>query len=482
MNRINNHDERRRAGWLAAHPLLAGLLLLTVLAPCPLCAQTNAAKAALSSQRWLLIVETSRPMKRRAGAVLQAVRDLLASSMDGQLQRGDTLGVWTFNEGLYAGRFPLQTWSPKAQQDITSRMLTFLKGQKYEKQANFSKGLPALNQIIKDSDALTVVLISSGDETMRGTPFDAQINEFFQKWHDQQQKAKMPFVTVLRAKAGQLADYTLNSPPFPTQMPRPSQVTQSAEPIQTKLSEAVRKSPPPTVPPLIVSGKKAQPEKAPAPKLEPTVVKTNAPAPAAAAPGTNNLLAAKPPAPTVPPVETAKPEAAPVTSTKPPTEVASKSSPAPVPVTESKAEAVKGPEAKPVEPTPAKPEVAPPVQTPAPKPQPVAIEPPKPAPEPKPALAPTPVLAPPATQGVSPSALAHRPSVLASPPSSSPRPSAQTGTALPGETLARHTNIWIAGLVLAGVAAAFAILLLRRSRTAPQASLITQSFERKHKP
>jgi hypothetical protein len=442
VNRINNHDERRRAGWLAAHPLLAGLLLLTVLAPCPLRAQTNTAKAALSSQRWLLVVETSRPMKRRTGAVLQAVRDLLASGMDGQLQRGDTLGVWTFNEGLYAGRFPLQTWSPKAQQDITSRMLTFLKGQKYEKQANFSKGLPALSQIIKDSDALTVVLVSSGDETMRGTPFDAQINEFLQKWHDQQQKAKMPFVTVLRAKAGQLADYTLNTPPFPTQMPRPSQVTQSAEPIQTKLSEAVRKSPPPTVPPLIVSGKKTQPEKAPAPKLEPTVVKTNAPAPAAAAPGTNNLLAAKPPAAAVVPVEAAKPEAALVTPATHSTELPPKPAPVPVvPVTEPKAEAVKGPETKPVEPMPAKPEVAPPVQT----------------------------------QGVSPSA-------LTSPPSSSPRPSAQTGTVLPGETLARHTNIWIAGLVLAGVAAAFAILLLRRSRTAPQASLITQSFERKHKP
>jgi hypothetical protein len=412
--------------------------------------------------------------------VAQAVQDLLTSGMAGQLQRGDTLGVWTYNDDVYAGRFPLQKCSPEEQQGIAARTVTFLKGQKYEKQASFDKVLPALDRVIKDSQHLTVVLISSGDAKMRGTPFDAQINEYCQKWHDQQQKAKMPFVTVLRAKAGQLADYTLNTPPFPTQMPRPSQVTQSAEPIQAKLLEAVRKSPPPAVPPLILSGKKAQPEKAPVPKPEPTVVKTNVPAPAVAAPSTNNLLAARPPAAAVAPVEMAKTEAAPVTPAKPSTEVAPKPSLPPVLVTEPKAEAVKGPEPKPVEPAPAKPEVAPAPSTPSAKPPPVATEPPKPAPapEPKPALVPAPVPAPPATQEVAVSALLPRPSSLVPPPSSIPPPPAQTGTAVPGETLAQHRNIWIAGLVFAGVTASLVFLFLRRSRTAPGGSLITQSFER----
>jgi uncharacterized membrane protein len=47
--------------------------------------------------------------------------------------------------------------------------------------------------------------------------------------------------------------------------------------------------------------------------------------------------------------------------------------------------------------------------------------------------------------------------------------------------LARNRSIWIAALVLAGVAIGLAFLLLRRSRTAPAASLITRSFERKNK-
>ena len=47
-------------------------------------------------------------MQPRAGAVLKAVQDLLASGLSGQLRRGDSLGVWTFNEELSAGRFPLR--------------------------------------------------------------------------------------------------------------------------------------------------------------------------------------------------------------------------------------------------------------------------------------------------------------------------------------------------------------------------------------
>lgn len=479
--RAEGRHSRRRNGLELRHPLLAGLLLLAALTPSRAPAQTNTANLGPSPQRWLLIVETSRPMQRRADAVLGAVQELLNSNMAGQAQPGDTLGVWTFNAELYAGRSPLRTWSPEAQQDIASRTLTFLKAQKYEKQANFDKVLPALSQVVKDSRLLTIVLVSSGDQKMRGTPFDDQLNEFYQKWHDEQQKARMPFVIAMRAKAGQLADYAFNTPPFPTQMPRLLPARQIAEPIQEKLIEALHNPPPPAVPPLILSGKKSRPEKALAPKPEPAIVKVAA---AAAAPSTNDLVVAKPPAPAVPPVQTAKVEVAPVPAAKPPPQVAPKPAPAPVPAIEPKADVVKAPDAKPVVPAPPKPDAAPVVQTPPPKPTPVVIEPPKsaPAPEPKLILAPAPVLALPATQAVAVSAPAPRPPPSVPPPSAKPAPPAQTATAVPAEALARHSSIWIASLILAGVAAIVAVLLVRRSRAAPQASLITQSFERKNKP
>jgi hypothetical protein len=45
-----------------------------------------------------------------------------------------------------------------------------------------------------------------------------------------------------------------------------------------------------------------------------------------------------------------------------------------------------------------------------------------------------------------------------------------------------HTHIWIAGVVLAGVMFGFALLLLRRSRATPHASLITRSLDREKRP
>ncbi len=109
-------------------PLLVGLLLFAELSSCPLWAQTNAAKVAPSSRRWLLVVETSKSMQRRADAVLGAVRGMLASDLNGQLEAGDTLGMWTFNEDLYAGRLPLQMWSPEAREEIMRRTVTLSEG------------------------------------------------------------------------------------------------------------------------------------------------------------------------------------------------------------------------------------------------------------------------------------------------------------------------------------------------------------------
>ena len=127
MNRAEGCGNARCAGFALMQPLLAGLLCLAALTPCTLLAQTGTAKAPRPSNRCLLVVETSRSMQRRSDGVIQAVQDMLKSGLAGQLRPGDTLGVWTFNESLYAGRFPLQTWSPEAQQGIALRTVAFLK-------------------------------------------------------------------------------------------------------------------------------------------------------------------------------------------------------------------------------------------------------------------------------------------------------------------------------------------------------------------
>jgi hypothetical protein len=486
MSSAEDRANLRRGGHVLPRALLAGLLFLIALTPGPLHAQADAAKAPLPSNRYLLVVETSRSMQRRADGVLQTVRDLLRSGLGGQLRRGDTLGIWTYNESLQAGRFPLQTWSPAMQNDITLRMLAFLRGQKYDKQAGFDKVLPALSGVVKASPRITVILISSGDEKIHGTPFDDRINAFCQKWHDAQQKARMPFVTVFRGQDGQIADFSLNTPPWPVQMPLRPQEAQSADTVQSKLPDAARTAPPPTLPPLIISGKKTQPEAAPTPKPEPSGVNAQAPVPALEATNGSNSLTPNPPTPTAQQAQIAKTESAPPLPDKASADLPPTPPPATKPVPGPKSEVTQGPETKVAAPVPAKTEATSVVPPPTFEPIPAPLEPPKTtsASEPKPALAPAPGSAVPATQEVSPGPSASVTDAASAPlrASSVPVVPTQTATAVPAETLVSHASLWIAGLVLAGVAISFVFLLRRRAHAAHGVSLITQSFERKNKP
>src|SRR5437870_2941319 len=173
----NGRSELGVGFWALGFGVLAWLLSAS-LCRGQLPAQTNSAKSTLHSNRYLLVVETSRAMQRRSDGVLKAVQDLLASGMHGQLRRGDTLGLWTYNEDLFAGQFPLQQWTPETHRNVAIKVLSFLKGQTYEKRANLDKAVAAMEGVIKNSEFITVILISSGDQPVQGTPFDERINSF----------------------------------------------------------------------------------------------------------------------------------------------------------------------------------------------------------------------------------------------------------------------------------------------------------------
>ncbi len=455
--------------------------------PCLLRAQTNEMKAAPQPDRYLLIVETSKSMQRREDPVLEIVQDMLMSGLDGQFRDGDTLGVWTFNEDLSAGHLPLQTWFSSERQNITQRVLALLRGQKYEKQANYDKVAPALGRVISDSRRLTVILISSGDWKMRGTPFDDRINGSYQQWREQQRKARLPFVTILCARKGELGAYAVNTPPWPLQVPHlAEEPTPTAKPRVQPL-EVLRNAPTSNIAPLIISGKKLQAEPVPMPKPAP-VAATNQTAPLeAAAVVTNQLTTVKLPAPAAPPLEipTARPPT--VVPDRPATEPPPNPAPAPIPASEPKPELVKAPEQKATEPAPAKPEAPPTPPAPVPKPEPVVVEQPKPtaAPEVKAAesvaaaTSEAPFAANPSTTAVQ--ATTSAPSTVTPAPPSRLAPRAQSATAAPAESLLHARNIWIAALLLAAVAVGVVLLRMRRARAAPQGSLITRSFEREKK-
>ena len=198
---------------------------------------------ASGGNRFLLIVETSKAMRRQGDAALAAIDELLRSGIQGQLRTGDSLGLWTYNDQLYTGRLPVQEWTPKFAKDVRERIEECLAQHKLEKSPELKKVLPMLAKVVKDSEFLTVILVSSGEQEIAGTPFDRQINECYKTWRDrqrkpikpseaitkdgaepltlteQQRKAFRPFVTVLRGERGELTQYSVSPVPWPIEIP-----------------------------------------------------------------------------------------------------------------------------------------------------------------------------------------------------------------------------------------------------------------------
>jgi hypothetical protein len=216
-------------------------------------AQTNR-PAPPPGNRYLLVVETSRAMAPRLDGTLQVVADLLNSGMAGQAERRDTIGLWTYNNDLHAGQFPLQDWSPGVRTNVAARVQGFIRAQKFEKKAQFDKVMPGLQQVVRDSEYITVIIISSGDAPLRGTPFDSRINQFYSTWRAQLQKARMPFIAVLRAQKGLLADCSVNATPWHAELPALPAELLAARAART--APAAKRQVPAALPPLVFTGHK----------------------------------------------------------------------------------------------------------------------------------------------------------------------------------------------------------------------------------
>jgi len=392
--------------------------------------QTNAPKYANIPSRFLLIVETSRSMGHRSDATLKTITSLLYSGFSHQIKQGDSLGVWTYNQQLYTGRMPLQRWSAPLQHEIVSETLKFFKGQKYEKQPAFSSVRPALDKVIKDSEFITVVLISSGEEATSGTPFDDKINELYKSWKVDQEKAKMPFITVLRAKRGTITGYTAVPAPWQVEIPLwPTDPVAKAAKTNSPAS-----SQPSTVPPLIVTGKKPKPAEAADSSEAAATSATAAPAPNA----TPNT-----------PVDSAVTE---------PAHSASQTHAAPTPETTLRQQKVEQ-------------------QTEAPQ------HPPGPAPTlPKDATASIPTTKPETSVPVlaNSSNTTNPAPVETAQESTSPPQDISTAIASPGNGLLSGKFVWLGGLAVLGTTCVILMALARRPRSEP-ISLITRSLERESK-
>ena len=229
--------------------LLAGMILIPELRAQPT-EQTV-------QSRFLFIFDTSQDMKLRGDAVQKELNTLLATSLSGQLHSGDSMGVWTFNQDLRPGDYPLQTWDPDRAVLIASNLTKFLGKQHYGKDARFEALQPLLNKVVQDSERLTVMIFCDGGTKFSGTPFDDGINQLFEQKRGEQKKAGQPFVIVMRSQLGQYVGCAMGLPPEPLNYPQfPPLPTPPPPPSAPKPANVLPPAPVMVGQPLIIIGTK----------------------------------------------------------------------------------------------------------------------------------------------------------------------------------------------------------------------------------
>ena len=165
---------------------------------------------AFADKRVLFIVETSKETKSLTDAEDKLVSALLETGLGGLLEANDTFGVWTFDDTLHVGKFPMQTWNPAARQQLAARTSNFLKQQSREKSARIESVWRPLQNVIRNSPALMTVIVATGKQPVRGTPFDDEINLHLKRHYREYQRKKTPVVIMLSSTEGNILRYSLN--------------------------------------------------------------------------------------------------------------------------------------------------------------------------------------------------------------------------------------------------------------------------------
>lgn len=382
--------------------------------------------------RFLFLVDTSAAMHIYSNAVVENVSRLLDSDMSGEFRKGDTIGLWTYNNTLHP-EYPMQVWSKEDKDIISTEMAAYLRARRYEQRSHLDKVLPSLENVIKNSQRVTIIWISDGEASMHGTPFDKEINGLQKKYAHELRAAHKPAVVVLAGRDGAIYDYTINYPGLVA-------IPHTAYPEKALETNA----------PVAAAATASPPENNPEPKLRvgPSIFISGPPhiVPTAAS------LPAPAPAPATPPVPVAAPAPQPQPVVPAPAPVV------PIPVTP--APIVKQPAPVSITPLPVS---APPIATAPPPPQHEA-----PA-----------VVATPAPKEI-PVAPTQPKTVTVDKPPAPPAPVAvpETSVAAVNPPARSQLALFVMAFSLLTIALSLVVFLIRRSRGAPPPSLISQSIDR----
>jgi hypothetical protein len=162
-----------------------------------------------AGNRFLFVVDTSAAMYRFEYAGRQALFDLIYSGIDGQMQAGDTFGVWTFGDDVRAGIFPMQIWNPEQKLELASRAGMFLKSHRYGSRACLDRAVTNALALVRTIKEVNVFFISDGRTQFEGTSFAGDINAAYKTNLTGWPKSKKPLVTTLTARKGEIVSWSV---------------------------------------------------------------------------------------------------------------------------------------------------------------------------------------------------------------------------------------------------------------------------------
>ena len=263
MNRPHKLFSAAAKGLLCA--LLAALLL-----PASAFAQPK------DPARWLFIFDLSPAMKKRLPATEAALKDIFATGAEGRLQAGDNIGVWTCDQKLHTGQFPLAAWDPQRAMTLATNLTAFLRSRTYAGDSQLAALQPLLGRVVADSERLTVVIFCDGESEILGTPYDRGIGRNFLDGRAERKKSQQPFVVLIRTLSGKYIGCTVNFPPgtiniplFLAPPPPPPAPATNPPPAPLRVVAPVKPAPV-VVPDLIINGTNVGgTDNAPAPSAPP---------------------------------------------------------------------------------------------------------------------------------------------------------------------------------------------------------------------
>ncbi|HEY0456025.1 MAG TPA: hypothetical protein VGE41_06590, partial [Verrucomicrobiae bacterium] len=172
-------------------------------------------------QKFLFVVDTSASMQRLPHNGRQTVFDMIYSGLWNQLAPGDSIGVWTFNQDVQAGKFAMQVWDPDQDLALASRVGLFLKGQHYEHKAQLNEAFKSALGLVKSVKDLNVLVITDGQSSLGQSKLEIALKDRYQTMAEQARKGNKPMVLAFHAIGGEVLTNWVTLAGEPIKFPKP---------------------------------------------------------------------------------------------------------------------------------------------------------------------------------------------------------------------------------------------------------------------